>query len=154
MKNCLKRCIVLKFFCLSKKKRKNRKLLARLVIFSFFLLKWNYGKLGDSYAIFLFFHLLDTMEKMVRTNMIFFIFPFFYFLRKTKKQKNGLGIGRSPSNGASISHTSPWSQPFPEQIYNQNGSQRRLRAPTVGRANHNDEMTLLLYFIKQQEIRC
>ena len=27
-------------------------------------------------------------------------------------------------------------------------------APTVGIANHNDEMTLLLYFIKQQEIRC
>ena len=27
-------------------------------------------------------------------------------------------------------------------------------APTVGRANHNDEMTLLLYFLKQQEIRC
>ena len=32
---------------------------------------------------------------------------------------------------------------------------RRLgRKPTVGRANHNDVMTLLLYFIKQQEIRC
>ena len=46
------------------------------------------------------------------------------------------------------------SQPFPEQIYNQNGSQGRLRAPTVGRANHNDEMTLLLYFLKKQEIRC
>ena len=28
------------------------------------------------------------------------------------------------------------------------------RAPTVGRTNHNDVMTLLLYFIKQQEIRC
>ena len=27
-------------------------------------------------------------------------------------------LSRSPSNGASISHTSPWSQPFPEQIYN------------------------------------
>ena len=26
--------------------------------------------------------------------------------------------GRSPSNGASISRTSPWSQPFPEYIYN------------------------------------
>ena len=25
-----------------------------------------------------------------------------------------LRISRSPSNGASISHTSPWSQPFPE----------------------------------------
>ena len=25
---------------------------------------------------------------------------------------------------------------------------RRLRAPTVGRANHNDEMTVLLFFIK------
>ena len=40
------------------------KLFATLVIFSFFLLKWNYGKLGDSYAIFLFFHFLNTMEKM------------------------------------------------------------------------------------------
>ena len=27
-------------------------------------------------------------------------------------------------------------------------------APTVGRANHKDEMTVLLYFIKQQETRC
>ena len=31
------------------------------------------------------------------------------------------GSNQNPSNGASISHTSPWSQPFPEQIYNQNG---------------------------------
>ena len=30
-------------------------MLATLVIFSFFLLKWYYGKLSDSYAIFLFF---------------------------------------------------------------------------------------------------
>ena len=56
-----------------------------------------------------------------------------------------------------------WSLHFPykplestlsEQIYNQNGSQGRLRAPAVGSANHIDEMTLLLYSIKQQEIRC
>ena len=40
------------------------KLCATLVIFSFFLLKWNYGKLGDRYAIFLFFHFLNTMKKM------------------------------------------------------------------------------------------
>ena len=32
--------------------------------FSFFLLKWNYGKLGDRYAIFLFVHFLNKMEKM------------------------------------------------------------------------------------------
>ena len=32
-------------------------------------------------------------EKMVRINIIFFIFPFFYFLRKTKKEKKVLGIG-------------------------------------------------------------
>ena len=31
---------------------------------SFFLLKLNYGKLGDRYAIFLFFHFLNKMEKM------------------------------------------------------------------------------------------
>ena len=35
-----------------------------LPFFSFFLLKWNYGKLGDRYAIFLFFHFLNKMEKM------------------------------------------------------------------------------------------
>ena len=44
--------------------KKNRKLLATLIIFSFFLLKWNYGKLSDRYAIFLFFHFLNKMEKM------------------------------------------------------------------------------------------
>ena len=32
--------------------------------FSVFLLKWNYGKLGDRYVIFLFFHFLNKMEKM------------------------------------------------------------------------------------------
>ena len=63
MENCLKGCIVLKFYYLLNK-WKNRKLLATLVIFSFFLLKWNYGKLGDRYAIFLFFHFLNKMEKM------------------------------------------------------------------------------------------
>ena len=35
-----------------------------LSFFSFFLLKWKYGKLGDRYAIFLFFHFLNKMEKM------------------------------------------------------------------------------------------
>ena len=43
---------------------KMEKLFATLVIFSFFLLKWNYGKLGDRYAIFLFFHFLNKMQKM------------------------------------------------------------------------------------------
>ena len=63
MKNCLKGCIV-KVFLIIQKKRKNRKLLATHVIFSFFLLKWNYGKLADRYAICLFFHFLNKMEKM------------------------------------------------------------------------------------------
>ena len=40
------------------------KLFATLVIFSFFLLKWNYGKSGDRYANFLFFHFLNIMEKI------------------------------------------------------------------------------------------
>ena len=40
------------------------KLFVTLVMFSFFLLKWNYRKLGDRYAIFLFFHFLNKMEKM------------------------------------------------------------------------------------------
>ena len=40
------------------------KFFATLVIFSFFLLKWNNGKSGDRYAIFLFFRFLNTMEKM------------------------------------------------------------------------------------------
>ena len=35
-----------------------------LSFFTFFLLKWKYGKLGDRYAIFLFFHFLNKMEKM------------------------------------------------------------------------------------------
>ena len=65
---------------------KMEKLFGTLVIFfSFFLLKWNYGKLGDRYAIFLLFHFLNKMEKMVRINIIFFIFLFFYFLGKTEK---------------------------------------------------------------------
>ena len=59
--------------------RKNRKLLATLVIFSFFLLKWNYGKLGDRYAIFLFFHFLNTIEKC------FFHFPVFLFFGENGK---------------------------------------------------------------------
>ena len=64
------------------------KVCATLVIFSFFLLKWNCGKLGDRYAIFLFFHFLNTMkknEKMVRINIVFFIFTFFYFGGKIEK---------------------------------------------------------------------
>ena len=36
--------------------------------------------------------------------------------------------------------------PFPSRFI--------IRTVPRGRANHNDEMTLLLYFIKQQEIRC
>ena len=43
---------------------KMEKLFATLVIFFIFLVKWNYGKLGDRYAIFLFFHFLNKMEKM------------------------------------------------------------------------------------------
>ena len=61
-----------------------------LSFFSFFLLKWNYGKLGDRYAIFLFFHFLNKMEKMVRINMTFFIYShhFFIFSILLKKWKN------------------------------------------------------------------
>ena len=44
------------------KKRKNYS--QHLSFFSFFLLKLNYGKLGDRYAIFQFFHVLNKMEKM------------------------------------------------------------------------------------------
>ena len=84
----------MKFFYLLKK-WKNKKLLATLVFFSFFLLKWNYGKLGYRYAIFLFFSFFEhngKNEKMVRINIIFFIFPFFYFWGKVEKRKNELGI--------------------------------------------------------------
>ena len=42
---------------------KMEKLFATLVIFSFFLLKWNYGKSGDRYAIFLFFSFFEQKEK-------------------------------------------------------------------------------------------
>ena len=68
------------------------KLFATLVIFSFFLLKWNYGKLGDRYAIFLYFHFLNTMEKMVRINRFFFHFSGFLFLGKDGKIEKKLGI--------------------------------------------------------------
>ena len=61
------------------KKWKNRKFLATLVIFSFFLLKWNYGQLGDRYAIFLFLSFFEDNGKNEKINIIFFIFPFFYF---------------------------------------------------------------------------
>ena len=44
--------------------------------------------------------------------------------------------------------------PFPSRFIIRTVPRGRLRAPTVGRANHNDEMILLLYLIKQQEIRC
>ena len=38
---------------------------------------------------------------------------------------------RIPPGGTSILHENPWSQPFPEQIYQQNGPQRRLHTPTL-----------------------
>ena len=63
MKNCLKECIVLKFYYLLKNV-KIENCSQHLSFFSFFLLKWNYGKLGDKYAFFLFFHFLNKMEKM------------------------------------------------------------------------------------------
>ena len=44
--------------------------------------------------------------------------------------------------------------PFPSRFIIRMFPKGELRVPTVGRANHNAEMTLLLYFIKQQEIRC
>ena len=55
-----------------------------------FLLKWNYGKLGDRYAIFLFFHFLNKMEKnekMVGINIIFSFFLFSIFCEKRKNRK-------------------------------------------------------------------
>ena len=95
MKDCLKGCIV-KAFLFIQKKRKNRKLLATLVIFSFFFLKWNYGKLVDRYAIFLFFHFLNKMEKMVRiiTRKDIEQLPNF-FLRLRVEMLNVLYIPRS-----------------------------------------------------------
>ena len=63
------------------------KLCATLAIFSFFSLKWNYGKLGDRYAIFLFFHFLNTMKKMKNgaNKYSFFHFPVFLFWGKNRK---------------------------------------------------------------------
>ena len=87
MKACLKGCIILKF---SIHQKKEEILLATIVIFSFFLLKWNYGKLGDRYAffsIFSFFEHSGKNEKMVRINIIFFIFPFSFFCEKRKNRK-------------------------------------------------------------------
>ena len=64
------------------KKRKNYS--QHLSFFSFFLLKLNYGKLGDRYAIFQFFHFLN---KMVRINMIFLFFCFSIFWEKRQNRK-------------------------------------------------------------------
>ena len=61
-----------------------------LSFFSFFLLKWNNEKLGDRYAIFIFFHFLNKMEKnekMVRINIIFSFFCFSIFWEKRKNRK-------------------------------------------------------------------
>ena len=41
---------------------------------------------------FSFFEHNGKNEKMVRINIIFFIFPFFYFWGKVEKRKNELGI--------------------------------------------------------------
>ena len=49
MKNCLKGCIVLKFYYLLKN-GKIENCSQHLSFFSFFLLKWNCGKLGDKYG--------------------------------------------------------------------------------------------------------
>ena len=61
------------------------KLFATLVIFSFFLLKRNYGKLGDRHAIFPFFEYNRKNETTARMNIFFFTFPFFYFGGKMEK---------------------------------------------------------------------
>ena len=64
------------------------KLFTTLVIFSYFLLKWNYGKSGDRYDIFLFFHFLNIMEKMKKMVRINIFFPFFRFPIFWGKWKN------------------------------------------------------------------
>ena len=58
-----------------------------LSFFSFFLLKWNYGKLGDRYAIFLFFHFLNKMQKMKKwfEKISFFHISVFLFFGKNGK---------------------------------------------------------------------
>ena len=89
MKNCLKGCIVLKFYYLLKN-GKIENCSQHLSFFSFFLLKWNCGKLGDKYAffsIFSFFEQNGKNEKMVRIKMIFFIFRFSIFGKKRKNRK-------------------------------------------------------------------
>ena len=44
------------------------------------------------FFFFSFFEHNGKNEKMVRINIIFFIFPFFYFWGKVEKRKNELGI--------------------------------------------------------------
>ena len=46
-----------------KKNYKKRKWSEKSIIFSFFLLKWNYGKLGDRYPIFPFFPFFEHNGK-------------------------------------------------------------------------------------------
>ena len=44
--------------------------------------------------------------------------------------------------------------PFPSRFIIRTVPRRILRAQTERRANHNDEIIVLFYFIKEQEIRC
>ena len=69
------------------------KLFATLVIFSFFLLKWNYGKLGDRHAIFPCFEYNRKNETTARMNIIFSLFRFSILEGKWKNRKmSELGI--------------------------------------------------------------
>ena len=78
------------FLFIKKKKEKTENFSQHLSYFRFFLLKWNYGKLGDRYAIFLFFSFFEQNgknEKMVQINMIFSFFRFSIFCEKRKNRK-------------------------------------------------------------------
>ena len=66
-------------------------LVATLVIFSFFSLKWNYGKQDNSYAILLYFQFLRKKEKLKMMGMNIIV-SFLCFLIKIGRLKNVLII--------------------------------------------------------------
>ena len=77
------------------KKQKKKKMVRKIDHFFIFLVKmelWKIRRQVSHFPSFSFFEHNEKNEKMVRINIIFFIYPFFYFWGKMEKQKNELRI--------------------------------------------------------------
>ena len=79
------------------KKKEKQKIARNTCHFFIFLVKMELWKIGQQvcyFCIFSFFEHSGKNEKMVRINIIVFIFPFFYFWGKMEKQKKKVGNRR------------------------------------------------------------